>query len=161
MGLIRCEDCGASVSDRAKACPQCGGPMSSAVAPAASSPEAAVPASGSSSLGLLLLGPIILAAIVGVVYLVYRPDPGRDAELQAAVTQNFVDPASAQFRNIRWLSETAACGEVNGANRFGGKVGFEPFYATRPGGTGQFEVFLSGNTQVETSLVASACGAEQ
>lgn len=158
MGLIQCEDCGASVSDRATACPQCGGPM----APAVSSPEpAAAPAPGSSSLGLLLLGPIILAALAGVVYLIYRPDPGRDTALQAAVTQNFVDPASAQFRNIRWLSESAACREVNGTNSFGGKVGFEPFYATRRGGTGQFEVFLSGNTQVETSVVASSCGAGQ
>lgn len=35
MALIECQDCGAQVSDRAQACPKCGGPMA---APRATAP---------------------------------------------------------------------------------------------------------------------------
>lgn len=49
-----------------------------------------------------------------------------------------IDPSSAQFRNIQTVKDTFVCGEVNGKNRFGGYVGFQPFLyvAGRAGATG-------------------------
>jgi hypothetical protein len=51
------------------------------------------------------------------------------------------DPASAEFRNVYFHrgpdGVPAACGEVNGANGFGGKSGFQRFVAV-----GESRVFL-------------------
>lgn len=156
MGLVVCQDCGAKVSDRASACRQCGGPMPSAAVAEPSQPDA--PAQPSSGGGwMILIGLVIAALMVGALYLVARPATGNEDELKAAVTAEFLDPASAEFRNIRWMTAEHACGEVNGANSFGGKVGFRKFYASRITASGRFEVFLSGNTETETSLVAGRC----
>jgi hypothetical protein len=46
-----------------------------------------------------------------------------------AVRQNLLDPSSAQFRNVRQMPNGAVCGEINGKNRMGGYVGFQPFAA--------------------------------
>lgn len=105
----------------------------------------------------MLLGLVLAAVMVGGLYLVMRPSTGNDDELKAALTADFLDPNSAEFRNIKWETKDAACGEVNGTNSFGGKVGYRKFYAVRSTASGRFEVFLSGNTEVETSLVAGRC----
>lgn len=156
MGLVACQDCGTQVSDRASACPHCGGPMPTNQAPATSVPDVpAQPSSGGG--GLILLGVVMAALMVGALYLVARPPSGDEDELRAAVTAEFRDPRGAEFRNVRWMTKDAACGEVNGTNGFGGKTGFAAFYATRSTSTGRFEVFLSGNTQTETDFVAGIC----
>ena len=53
---------------------------------------------------------------------------------KAGITQNFKDPASAQFRAIKVIEVTEkekpsyiAVGEVNGKNSHGGYVGLAPF----------------------------------
>jgi hypothetical protein len=50
------------------------------------------------------------------------------AALQA-VRESLLDPSSAQFRSVRQMPNGAVCGEVNGKNRMGGYVGFQPFAA--------------------------------
>lgn len=156
MGLVACQDCGAKVSDRASACPQCGGPMAAAAAPGASQADSSTRPSSAGG-GLIVLGLVLAAAMAGGIYLVSKPASGSDDELRAAVTAEFLDPKSAEFRNIRWETKDAACGEVNGTNTFGGKVGFRKFYAVRSTTSGRFEVFISGNTATETSFVAGRC----
>lgn len=107
--------------------------------------------------GLIVIGLVIAALMVGAIYLVARPPIGNEVEMRGAVTAEFRDPSGAEFRAIRWLTKDAACGEVNGTNGFGGKTGFMAFYATRRASTGRFEVFLSGNTETETNFVAGIC----
>jgi hypothetical protein len=50
----------------------------------------------------------------------------RRVDARMAVQAELKDPDSAQFRNIV-ASETAACGEVNAKNAFGGYVGYTRF----------------------------------
>jgi len=49
-------------------------------------------------------------------------------EMKSAVVYEFVDPNSAQFRNVR-KSTFRYCGEVNSKNLMGGYVGFQNFEA--------------------------------
>ena len=54
------------------------------------------------------------------------------ATAKAAITRNFKDPATAQWRNV-FVSHPsdgapALCGEVNARNGFGAYVGFRSFY---------------------------------
>lgn len=58
-------------------------------------------------------------------------------EAKAAISEDFKDPSSAQFRNI-WITyepeidKSTVCGEVNAKNSFGAYVGFAPFtYRTK------------------------------
>jgi hypothetical protein len=54
------------------------------------------------------------------------------AHLQA-VRDAMVDPGSAQFHNVRKDDLlNIRCGEVNGKNRMGGYVGWQPFSAFAP-----------------------------
>ncbi|TCP43948.1 hypothetical protein [Rhodovulum marinum] len=64
-----------------------------------------------------------------------KPSPTLVSEIKAEVTRDFLDPNSAQFRNLRVVDVTLAngqherrvCGEVNGKNAMGGYVGFSMF----------------------------------
>ncbi len=59
----------------------------------------------------------------------------QQAEIKQRVAYGLKDPASAQFRAIRAITElrqdgtstSYVCGEVNGRNSFGGYVGFRTF----------------------------------
>jgi hypothetical protein len=44
------------------------------------------------------------------------------------VAQEFRDPGSVQFRNLRRLSNGGVCGEVNARNAYGAYVGHKGFY---------------------------------
>lgn len=78
-------------------------------------------------------------------------DAGLMADIQADVTRDFFDPASAQFRNVRAVdvvlengsNERRVCGEVNGKNRLGGYTGFEMFGGTVTNGDFQQKDFFS------------------
>lgn len=59
MALITCSDCGTQVSDRAAACPKCGGPIDSTAQPHVTQPE-----KGSSGAGKAIL------AVVGALLLI-------------------------------------------------------------------------------------------
>jgi hypothetical protein len=70
------------------------------------------------------------------------------ADLQAKVVSQLKDPASAQFRAVQLnAAGTAACGQVNAKNSFGGYVGFQDFIASAdevllaPAGCGSTPVF--------------------
>ena len=53
------------------------------------------------------------------------------SEFQAKVTAQLKDPTSAQFQGVKLNSESsAACGQFNAKNSFGGFVGFQEFIAT-------------------------------
>lgn len=62
-------------------------------------------------------------------------------EVQKVVAARLADPDAAQFRNMRKAKFDDVCGEVNGKNRFGAYVGFEPFVAVRLG-SGRWLVIL-------------------
>ena len=54
------------------------------------------------------------------------------AEMQLRIRSDLRDPSSAEFRNVRFSRAggvPAVCGEVNSANAFGGKAGFQRFVA--------------------------------
>jgi len=156
MGLITCQDCGASISGRVSDCPKCGGPIKKLETTKIQESEKTT--SGKfNALGLMGLGLFFACIFIGVVALMNWPETGDDEELRSAVTEEFLDPSSAEFRNIRWLSEGAACGEVNGANSFGGKTGFQKFYAVRTSATGHYEIFLSESTETEASYIGEKC----
>ena len=49
-------------------------------------------------------------------------------DAEGTVRKRLRDPSSAEFRDVaRCSSGTGVQGEVNGANAFGGKTGFQPF----------------------------------
>ncbi|MND45337.1 hypothetical protein D3C80_361940 [compost metagenome] len=55
-------------------------------------------------------------------------------EAQTKLTSELIDPASAQFANLRIANvdgRDILCGDVNGRNRFGGYVGFTAFTVVR------------------------------
>ena len=49
-----------------------------------------------------------------------------EEKAKRAVTEQLIDPTSAQFRNVHSLGESV-CGEVNGKNKMGAYVGFRRF----------------------------------
>lgn len=54
------------------------------------------------------------------------------AQAKQALTRDFKDPASAQYRNL-FISGTHSpvlCGEVNAKNSYGAYIGYQRFYAT-------------------------------
>lgn len=72
-------------------------------------------------------------------------------QVKAKVTQDFFDPESATFRNLRAVSvvledgtsERRVCGEVNGKNRYGAYVGYSAFGGTVVDGIFQQKDFFS------------------
>lgn len=72
-------------------------------------------------------------------------------EIKSEVTQDFFDPFSVQFRDIRAVDvslangqrERRVCGEVNGKNRMGGYVGFSMFGGVIVNGDFQQRDFFS------------------
>jgi len=76
-------------------------------------------------------------------------------EIQQAVAAGLADPEAARFRNIRKV-ESGFCGEVNGKNRFGAYVGFEPFYARKSGE--KWRVYESTGIAGE-EIITLRCGA--
>jgi hypothetical protein len=78
---------------------------------------------------------LLLAACVPTTPMAVKPvSPNSTivAQAKSLVTYDLIDPTSPLFRNIRTYQiangDYAVCGEVNGKNRFGGYVGFTPFY---------------------------------
>lgn len=58
--------------------------------------------------------------------------PTTAQKARAAASYNLIDPGSVSFRSTRAYrlqnGDIAWCGERNARNRFGGFVGFKPFY---------------------------------
>lgn len=55
--------------------------------------------------------------------------------VQQHVVENFKDPSSATFRNVK-VSDGTVCGEVNGKNSYGAYSGFDKFYGSYYEGSG-------------------------
>ena len=132
MAMTKCKECGASISSKAKACPQCGCEQVKHY-----------------SVGWIFL--------VGFIALIIGSLSGRGershvspAEIQrdkesawiaqgeVAVKAKLKDPGSAEFRNV-FFSRSGklpmACGEVNFKNSFGGYAGFQRFVSAGEAGT--------------------------
>lgn len=77
--------------------------------------------------------------------------PSQVAQIKSAVTYDFFDPSSAQFRNLRAVDVTLkdgktarrVCGEVNGRNQLGGYSGFQMFGGEMVNGAFQKQDFFS------------------
>lgn len=134
MALNPCAECGAQISTTAKTCPQCG---------------AKQPKRGMGFGKLLLIGFAALPVIVigmSMVETEKKPEPKTAAGLtqgqtfsmveraKDAVRKRLKDPASAEFRGVRYHEGKEGlpmvCGEVNAKNAFGGRAGFEHFVST-------------------------------
>lgn len=78
-----------------------------------------------------------------------------ERSVKSAVSYGLKDPASAQFRNLRRLTDTLAdgttktliCGQVNGRNSFGGYAGFSTFRGTFS--NGKFNLIGIANSENE------------
>lgn len=86
--------------------------------------------------GLVLAGCVQMTPIADAKPV--QASPALIADIQSAVTRDFYDPGSAQFRSIRVVDvtlkdgtrERRVCGEVNGKNLMGAYVGFRMFGGT-------------------------------
>lgn len=71
--------------------------------------------------------------LIGDITAEYIKTKGQKATIEATkttLTENFKDPGSAQFRNLRvvkFQTGKLVCGEVNAKNSYGAYVGFKPF----------------------------------
>lgn len=83
--------------------------------------------------GVLVL---LVAAVLAVggyfgLSMVYKTDSVLSSDLlvkmKYAVTKDFLDPNSAQFRNVREDDMNLVCGEVNAKNAVGAYAGFSSF----------------------------------
>ena len=105
---------------------------------------------------LWMLAPVV--AVAGCVQMSeiesskpVRLSSAQMTEIKSEVTQDFFDPFSAQFQNIRAVDvslangqqERRVCGEVNGKNRMGGYVGFSMFGGVIVNGDFQQRDFFS------------------
>jgi hypothetical protein len=156
--LVRpCPDCGGKVSVRASSCPHCGAPTAHAARTETPEPASPPVASSDGSWRLLILAPVALCVVVGTLYLAVKPPKGDLETLQRDVTRDFLDPASAELRNVRWNDAGNACGEVNGSNAFGGKTGFRRFYAMENADGDGYSVVIEGRSSVDDSMVSASC----
>jgi hypothetical protein len=83
----------------------------------------------------VLLGFVLVASMVATVSAGQGLSPKQRKALYDAVTENFKDPSSAQFRKIELVDgrdakkpgEGIYCGEVNAKNSYGAYAGYMPF----------------------------------
>lgn len=76
---------------------------------------------------------ILAAVLIALQGCGFSDNPKIEA-LKAKVSEQLLDPASAQFRKTKLLKDDEGfCGEVNGKNKFGGYVGFRAFAVTPDG----------------------------
>lgn len=156
--LVRpCPDCGGRVSVRAAACPHCGAPIASAVPAAVQEPASEPVSKSDGSWKVLLLAPLVLCLVLGVLYLAVRPSTGDIEALRRDVARDFRDPSSAEIRNVHWTEGGSACGEVNGANAFGGKTGFQKFYAMKAADGQGYSVVIAGRSDAEDQFLNARC----
>lgn len=87
------------------------------------------------------------------------------ARLQTQTAQQLKDPSSAQFRNTRLNDiKTAACGEINAKNSYGGYEGFRKFVATQtesvvePNCVGSTDVLACSKVSVSYAKAATSNG---
>ncbi|MHC9086261.1 hypothetical protein ACYX7E_14715 [Luteimonas sp. RIT-PG2_3] len=114
---------------------------------------------------LVSVATIALALLTSPATAIAAPSAKQLQALRAAVTENFKDPASAQFRRLELVSgpdspqknpgEGIYCGEVNAKNSLGAYVGFMPFMAAILG-DGAFAIKVAEDTDGVT-IVREVC----
>lgn len=74
---------------------------------------------------ILVIVLVMIASVLGYIrYTVYAQQQGELEKVKAGLK----DPASAQFRNVKYNNGKASvCGEINSKNSFGGYTGFGRF----------------------------------
>lgn len=95
---------------------------------------------------LALVG-LVAAALAGCNQMPIGPV----ADAKALAASQLRDPASAQFRNVKSVTNgagRAVCGEINGKNAYGGYAGFQDF------------VVADGRAWLQTGADASSTLAE-
>lgn len=73
----------------------------------------------------------VAATLLGAA--VFGPNMWAVHKAKQAAAQELLDPSSAQFRNVRVVSDVGSktvCGEVNGKNRYGAYAGYRRFVAS-------------------------------
>lgn len=80
---------------------------------------------------LTLCTTVCLSAIIGFGALTYQ-NHATVSRARAAVTENFNDPSSAQFRHDSFHQNGWYCGEVNSKNLEGAYVGFKRYASSGP-----------------------------
>ena len=76
-----------------------------------------------------LLAIVVLSAAIAACGATVSADDKAIEAVQQHVIENFKDPSSATFRNVK-VSDGTVCGEVNGKNSFGAYTGHSKFYGT-------------------------------
>jgi hypothetical protein len=91
-------------------------------------------------LAILMAGALIAGALLysNGTFKAGPPEDSATIEMKREVAEEFFDPGSAEFRNVR-EAVIGYCGEVNGKNRFGGYVGFKAFTTFIDSKTGKWE----------------------
>lgn len=108
------------------------------------------------SLAIILAGALVASSILAAHGLISLPRP----DYEVAVAGRLVDPESARFRNIddrRHEAASGVCGEIDSRNRLGGYVGWTRFFARKPDGTDQWDVYFEDNEDTG-HMVGLFCG---
>jgi colicin import membrane protein len=95
MALIECDECGATVSDRAVACPKCGNPLGAHPAAAVKKGRAAVPRKKGATPSALIL----LLALFAIIFIIHQysatSDSSAKQDLSAADTSSTLTGAAS------------------------------------------------------------------
>lgn len=116
MALIKCKECGAQVSDKAKNCPACGAIVIKSVSPIMA--------------GLIILaGAALLFQCVGSSNDVAAPQNSVKSEKdklleQQALAQMFIVDTLKDGDSAKFKDQVGPCGYVNAKNSFGAYTGY-------------------------------------
>lgn len=153
-----CPECAETIKAAAKVCRYCGHrfeePVSVPADSARASPaQVALPDpplfTPAMIVGLALF--IIGLPALGALLLYMREQsertdsPRNEERARSFVVRDFIDPGSAQFRNIV-STDRCVTGEVNAKNRLGGYTGYTPFYFNAEKGYGRVEPYFNDDT---------------
>src|SRR5690348_3257974 len=107
MALVQCEDCGASVSDQAPACPRCGRPIAKQVAPVVvvQAPKASI---AGRTIKIVFMLAFILATGLGIAFCVLLGKGVSDADRKLNGPQRF------SLADYEWIREGMSLATVQG-----------------------------------------------
>lgn len=135
MAMIKCKECKSEISDKAKACPNCGAPV----------PKKTSPVTWFALISIILMlvfglpQPENKHSATSKTTTHSNANKSNDESKQIAwidkgkesVKERLKDPSSAKFRNVYFNrgkdNIPMTCGEVNSKNSFGGYSGYIKF----------------------------------
>lgn len=153
-----CPDCAETIKAAAKVCRYCGHRFEEPVAvPADSAPaspaQVALPDPPMFTPAMIVGLALFIIGVPALGWLAFyvqdqsqRTDSPRNEErARSFIVREFVDPGSAQFRNVV-STDRCVTGEVNAKNRLGGYTGYTPFYFNAEKGYGKVEPYFNDET---------------